>query len=411
MISPKRLLRSLAAACAAGITLHAVAADFHGDGINDLVWRDPSTGKVTLWRMAAAPNAGRVQTVEGGWVAGNDWKIAGYADFTRDGKSEIVWRNEQAGGLGIWVLNGTAGQAPTSAGYWSVPAEWKILGIADFTGDGSPDILWRNDSTGYVGIWVMNGVTTAGSQGGWIVGSDWAVQGVGDFNGDGKADILWRHSSGSVGIWLMNGSGGVTSATLPTLTGDWVIGGVGDTDGDRRAEIVLRQPSTGAVNIWRMQVNAVTGALSVASNTRVGDAPSNYLLYDFADVTGDGKADLVWYAPTTGSVGLWVMNGAAVQSTSQVQAIVSAAPPPQTTVMPSSITLYWDDNSSTEQGFAVERSANGTSGWAEVGRVAASVATFADRTVAKGATYFYRVKAYNATQSSAYSNVFSAKAP
>jgi len=79
--------------------------------------------------------------------------------------------------------------------------------LADFSGDGHSDVLWRNTSTGENYIYLMNGLTIA-SQGSINAVSDqaWQVKGIGDFDGDGKADILWRNiSTGENYIWLMNG--------------------------------------------------------------------------------------------------------------------------------------------------------------------------------------------------------------
>jgi hypothetical protein len=88
------------------------------------------------------------------------------------------------------------------------------MGVADYTGDGKADILWRHTAQGYVWIWPMNGASIVSQT--FVAGVDpiYAIVGTGDYNGDGKADILWHHSTiGDVWVWLMNGST-VLSQTL-----------------------------------------------------------------------------------------------------------------------------------------------------------------------------------------------------
>ena len=64
--------------------------------------------------------------------------------------------------------------------------------------------------------------------------------------------------------------------------------------------------------------------------------------------------------------------------------------------------LTWTDSSSNEAGFYVERTPNGSNTWTRIGTVAANVATYRN-TVAAG-RYQYRVQAFNAAGTSAYSN-------
>lgn len=68
------------------------------------------------------------------------------------------------------------------------------------------------------------------------------------------------------------------------------------------------------------------------------------------------------------------------------------------------LTLRWDDTSTNEAGFRIERSLSPASGFAEVGTVAADVETFTDRALSPSTTYFYRVFAFNATGDSPESN-------
>jgi hypothetical protein len=36
---------------------------------------------------------------------------------------------------------------------------WKIVGTADFNGDGNPDLLWQHQTQGLLGVWLMDGTT------------------------------------------------------------------------------------------------------------------------------------------------------------------------------------------------------------------------------------------------------------
>ncbi len=73
----------------------------------------------------------------------------------------------------------------------------------------------------------------------------------------------------------------------------------------------------------------------------------------------------------------------------------------------SSILLNWADNSSNESGFYIER-ATGTGAYAEIGTVGANVKTFTDTGLLAATNYSYRVRAYNASTTSGYSNSASA---
>ncbi|MCY7273460.1 MAG: right-handed parallel beta-helix repeat-containing protein, partial [Phormidesmis sp. CAN_BIN44] len=57
----------------------------------------------------------------------------------------------------------------------------------DFNGDGKSDILWRNPSSGRIGIWEGGATPLPGKLLAPIVDSSWQIAGTGDFNGDGKS--------------------------------------------------------------------------------------------------------------------------------------------------------------------------------------------------------------------------------
>ncbi|MBN2499334.1 MAG: Ig-like domain repeat protein [Anaerolineales bacterium] len=73
----------------------------------------------------------------------------------------------------------------------------------------------------------------------------------------------------------------------------------------------------------------------------------------------------------------------------------------------SEIDLVWTDNAEDEIAFHIERSPNGTDGWAKIDTVGVDVTSYADIDLTCGTAYFYRVRVYRDSDASfsTYSNV------
>jgi M6 family metalloprotease-like protein len=71
------------------------------------------------------------------------------------------------------------------------------------------------------------------------------------------------------------------------------------------------------------------------------------------------------------------------------------------------INLSWTDNSSSETGFTIEHSPNG-SNWTTEASVGANVTSYGDTGLVAGSTHYYRVRAYDGSGSSGWSNVANA---
>ena len=74
------------------------------------------------------------------------------------------------------------------------------------------------------------------------------------------------------------------------------------------------------------------------------------------------------------------------------------------------VNLTWKDNSGNETGFKIERSTNGVN-FSQIATASVNAISYADTTVSEGKTYTYRVRAYNASGDSAYSNTATATTP
>jgi hypothetical protein len=75
------------------------------------------------------------------------------------------------------------------------------------------------------------------------------------------------------------------------------------------------------------------------------------------------------------------------------------------------IIITWNDNSTDEQGFKIERATSSTGPFTEVGSVSANITTFTANGLNAQTQYFFRVKAFNSTGYSDYSSTISATTP
>ncbi|WP_442794912.1 LamG-like jellyroll fold domain-containing protein [Pelobium manganitolerans] len=74
----------------------------------------------------------------------------------------------------------------------------------------------------------------------------------------------------------------------------------------------------------------------------------------------------------------------------------------------SEVVLTWKDNSNNETGFSIERSSDNIN-FTEIAQVATDIKTYTDGGLTPNSTYYYRIKALNATESSVYSAVLTVK--
>ncbi|HET6975689.1 MAG TPA: hypothetical protein VFI24_05165 [Pyrinomonadaceae bacterium] len=110
------------------------------------------------------------------------------------------------------------------------------------------------------------------------------------------------------------------------------------------------------------------------------------------------------YGTPSTAVGYTLIGNAACQSRPAVPSSLTA-----TSGGKGSASLSWTDNSSNEESFVIERSTTMSGGYIQLASVSANVRTYADNTLFRKSTYFYRVRAANAGGKSGYSNVASVK--
>ncbi|MBW4539539.1 MAG: DUF4347 domain-containing protein [Myxacorys chilensis ATA2-1-KO14] len=287
----------------------AETADFDKDGKVDVLWRNISTGGTAIWKM----NGTTFETSIPLAVADPNWRIESVADFDKNGYLDLLWRNTSTGTTAIWTMNGFT--VTGSVALPAAPIDWSIEGVADFDRDGFVDILWHNTNTGGNAIWKMNGTSVATSIALSATTLSWQIKGIADFDNDGFVDILWHNNAtGGNAFWKMNGMSVSTSVALSATPAEWQIAGVADFDNDGFTDILWRNSSTGGTAIWKMN------GTSAPTSTALSFADLDWQVEDLSDLDGDGFVDIVWRNYSTGGNALWKMNGTTVTTSIALRA-------------------------------------------------------------------------------------------
>ena len=143
-----------------------------------------------------------------------------------------------------------------------------------------------------------------------------------------------------------------------------------------------------------------TGSYAFQSHgSRTGSLTLNY------DGGKSCTVQLTFTSATTGTSSYRCSDGSSGSESFQV---ASPPPPPThltaTALSSSRIDLAWQDNSSNETGFRVQRRVDGSDNWIEIGTTAANINTFSDEGLEPLTLYHYRVLAFSANAASEFSN-------
>jgi hypothetical protein len=147
-------------------------------------------------------------------------------------------------------------------------------------------------------------------------------------------------------------------------------------------------------------LSTVPNALSAVNPTEVtyqipvsGTNPDYSYVYAYTGIGhGEGDTNLYFYLPPN------LLPAPAAPSDLAATALSG-----------SQINLTWVDNSSNEQGFKIERcSGAGCSNFAQIAIVGANVVSYTNTSLVASTSYSYRLRAYNASGDSNYSNTASA---
>lgn len=182
--------------------------DLSGDRCNDVLVRY-NNGALRLYRpgcgAAVKPSTSYTTLGTSGWTQYNVLTSPG--DVSGDGRPDLIARNSSTGT--VYLYKGTS--AGKLAARVKLYDNWKgykkIVGAGDLTGDGKADLLAQDTSNN---VYRYNGKGDGTFAARVKVLSNWggsynAVVGVGDITDDGRPDLVSRDTGGKV--WRNNGDG------------------------------------------------------------------------------------------------------------------------------------------------------------------------------------------------------------
>jgi len=303
--------------------------DFNGDGKLDLAEEisTPTNGLVVVF----------LGNGDGTFTQGGAYEVTPQpgalvaTDIDGDGNTDLVVARSSNGAFsasgGNWFYqvlmgygNGTFNAAPVTLigpygsggnGVVQTVAQWPSTGIyalADFNGDGHPDLLEPQPSGTNSGGSTLMGLTISTGNGDGSFGTAVvsainftpAIVAAGDLNGDGKADAVsvGTNSAGAVVVGVLFGNGGTTlngeqDYPLPAGSGIPARVVIGDFNGDGLPDIavairggpVCSGCSSGVYVLFGQPAHTFAAPVLIDSSLQP--------IIAAGDLNGDGRVDLV----------------------------------------------------------------------------------------------------------------------
>jgi hypothetical protein len=288
-------------------TTHGIAsADFNGDGKPDIAVSDGAS-VISVFLNTTSPGSSTAS-----FTAKTDFTIAGTgrgisaADFNGDGKQDLAVANNSANSISI-ILNTTSPGASTPSFTAKTDFATQLLprnvAVADINGDGRPDMAAANFGNSSVSVFI-NTTVLGSSTPSFAPKTDVSVPGVpwyvslGDMNNDGKNDMAVTELNGDkISILLNTTVLGSSTPEFGTIT-NFATGPnpyeatLKDFNNDGKLDMFVSNSSTSSFSAF---LNITSpGASTPAFLTRQDFTAGPFLSsISVDDVNLDGKPDLL----------------------------------------------------------------------------------------------------------------------
>jgi len=292
-----------------------VTADFNGDGKPDIAMSDAGGEAVQFAFNTSTGGVGSFANAGGVGTGGDDPLGLAVGDFNGDGKPDVVVPNYGSNSITIMFNNTATGAATANfarVAVIGVGALPQSTAVADFNGDGKPDIAVVNSENNNVEILLNNtvqGSATANFTAAAVVGAGntpiWVA--AADFNGDGKPDLAILDNGSSSVLILLNTT--VPGSSTPTFVvgGSGPVGGgpqmlaIGDFNGDGKPDVAVPNQGSNSISVLLNQTEpgSMTASLVPGATISIGSYTS---WVSVADIDGDGRPDIVVTSPGNNTI-------------------------------------------------------------------------------------------------------------
>ena len=245
------------------------------------------------------------------------WGNRTHADLNGDGRSDVLWENPSIPAMAYWLMDGP--RVIGSGAFWIAPG-YRIAATGDFDGNGLHDILWDSPvisgQTRNLYVWharADGGFDARYVEIGFGLGERSRPTRVADFDGDGKPDLLIQHtpvpgpfiSNTYVVIMLENLVNRRNSGNASTIIGDGDLLGLGKAQSLGLRANYSTELGRDLYSLQPEQDDPQTGVMTRNALFSLGHGPAEGAesrLIGTGDLNADGIPDLTWYNPTSGGI-------------------------------------------------------------------------------------------------------------
>jgi len=294
-------------------------ADINGDGKLDVITANNTdinnaNVSVLINTTATGSTTASFNPWQGFYAVLNSNCVAA-ADINGDNKPDLVVAHyNNAGSSGISILLNTtstgagsasfAGEVFFSTGFGDEDSI--AVAIADFNGDGKPDAVTANYSTGKVSLFINTAPSGAAAptmathvdfaSGTGMNSTQTNAVTTADINGDGKPDVIATNGGENTVSVLLNTTVPQFGTQQPFATGPSPIAVVaGDINGDGKPDLVVLNNGDDTVSVLLNTTakNATTASFAGQVTFQSGATANSSYGLAIGDLDGDGKPDII----------------------------------------------------------------------------------------------------------------------